>query len=35
MIFVALLGSRSFKRPALSGFAAALVGGAALLVLWP
>jgi uncharacterized membrane protein (DUF4010 family) len=32
---VAVLGVKGYIRPALSGFAAALIGGAAILALWP
>ena len=35
MILVATLGARSFIRPALAGFAAALLGGIGLLAFWP
>jgi len=35
MGLVAALGTRHFIRPALTGLAAALMGGAAILFLWP
>lgn len=35
MGLAAALGARAFIRPVLSGFTAALLGGAAILLLWP
>ena len=35
MGLVAALGARAFIQPALIGLSAALIGGAAILALWP
>jgi uncharacterized membrane protein (DUF4010 family) len=32
---VTILGVRSFIKPMLAGFAAALAGGGAIMLLWP